>query len=137
MAQDNKPGIMDSLYHKTKNVFYSLKLYWSKTKSLKLANHSDFINILGKSFNIPEYSTPEDIEKTNEELISTISNICWFSYRRAFNTMVIEFEGKEYKLNSDAGWGCMIRSGQMMLYQTLRSIKSLENNDEENTEFLS
>mmetsp|Transcript_553 Transcript_553/g.1029 ORF Transcript_553/g.1029 Transcript_553/m.1029 type:complete len:514 (-) Transcript_553:2441-3982(-) len=61
--------------------------------------------LLGKTFHpINHYAEKRDYE----------SSMFWFTYRCDFP------EIKPYGITSDAGWGCMIRSAQMLLAQTLR-----------------
>ncbi len=47
------------------------------------------------------------------ELMEDFTSKIWFTYRKEFE----EFKGT--KLNTDCGWGCMIRSGQMILANAL------------------
>lgn len=61
--------------------------------------------LLGKIYHpINNYADRRDYE----------SSMFWFTYRCDFT------EIKPYGITSDAGWGCMIRSAQMLLAQTLR-----------------
>jgi cysteine protease ATG4 len=98
----------------------------SKTSSLKIAKVSDKITVLGRTFQVSQNSKLKDKERiniANREINDFVNNICWFSYRRGFKTMVFEVEDqKKITLNSDTGWGCMLRSGQMMLFQALQTI---------------
>ncbi|GAX28432.1 cysteine protease ATG4 [Fistulifera solaris] len=61
--------------------------------------------ILGK-----KYHPVHDYTLRREDEIS----LFWFTYRCDFP------EIKPYRIQSDAGWGCMLRSAQMMLCQVLR-----------------
>ena len=47
-----------------------------------------------------------------KDLIDDISSRIWFTYRRGFNN--INGTGPD----SDQGWGCMLRCGQMLLAET-------------------
>lgn len=63
------------------------------------------IHLAGKSYHpIHDYATRREDE----------SNLFWFTYRCDFPPL------NPYNLTSDAGWGCMLRSAQMMLVQALR-----------------
>ncbi|RMZ93065.1 cysteine protease ATG4A [Brachionus plicatilis] len=55
-----------------------------------------------------EYSKPID----EKELLKDVSTRLWFTYRKGFSQ--INGNGPD----SDQGWGCMIRCGQMMLAET-------------------
>jgi cysteine protease ATG4 len=80
-------------------------------------------------------SAIEPVEETGQDVINDyeetlggfkrdfISRI-WMTYRRDFAAMAAEVRNVLYAPNngyytSDCGWGCMIRSGQMMLAQAL------------------
>ena len=63
------------------------------------------IYILGKTYHpIHDYSA----KRTDE------STLLWFTYRCDFPEIA------PYRITTDAGWGCMLRSAQMMLGQALR-----------------
>ena len=59
----------------------------------------------------------------HEKFINKLKNIPWFSYRKNFD--VIEQNGKIF--STDAGWGCMLRSSQMILAQGLCKLSSIDN----------
>jgi cysteine protease ATG4 len=62
-------------------------------------------HILGKTYHpVKDYS----IRRVDE------ASLFWFTYRCDFPDIV------PYNINSDAGWGCMLRSAMMMLAQALR-----------------
>jgi cysteine protease ATG4 len=49
------------------------------------------------------------------EIQQAFNDIVWFTYRRNFSANLASSTFK-----SDAGWGCMLRTGQMMLFQALK-----------------
>src|SRR5690606_38919333 len=51
-------------------------------------------------------------EQTKEEVLSDISSRFWLSYRKDFPPI-----SPLYNYTTDAGWGCIMRSGQMLLAQ--------------------
>lgn len=63
------------------------------------------IYLLGKSYDAIHDYAP----RRNDE-----TSLFWFTYRFDFPEIV------PYRITTDAGWGCMLRSAQMMLGQTLR-----------------
>lgn len=54
--------------------------------------------------------------QVNEWIDNHVSNIAWFTYRKGFHASFYE------NLRSDSGWGCMIRSGQMLLFTVLKRL---------------
>lgn len=64
-----------------------------------------YIYLLGKTFHpLYEYKLRKEFE----------ASLYWFTYRWDFP------EIRPYSITSDAGWGCMLRSAQMLLAHTLR-----------------
>lgn len=61
-----------------------------------------------------------------EILKGELDRFIWFSYRSNFEEMV--YNNKIY--SSDAGWGCMIRVGQMMLAKGIINLSDIQSFDE-------
>ena len=59
-----------------------------------------------------------------EELLNKLKNIPWFSYRENFDQIKDE---QNVIYTSDAGWGCMLRSSQMILAQGLCRLNNINN----------
>lgn len=54
-----------------------------------------------------------------QEFMQAVRSLGWYTYRSGFEAI----EGTTY--TSDAGWGCMIRTGQMMAAEALRRSSKL------------
>ncbi len=72
-----------------------------------------------------EYDLTNDIDKKEFELY--FKNIIYCSYRNNYPTQKNYKNNIEY--NSDCGWGCMIRSSQMILAKAIYEILIHEKND--------
>jgi Peptidase family C54 len=53
-------------------------------------------------------------ELRSEEHARSVASILWFTYRSGFPRIV------PYSLESDAGWGCMLRCAQMLMAAALQ-----------------
>ena len=57
-----------------------------------------------------------------EDLLNKLKNIPWFSYRENFEQIT---DNENNKYTSDAGWGCMLRTSQMILAQGLCKLNNI------------
>ena len=104
-----------------------------KQQISNMKNHIVFnFNIFStkNNLNLKDEKLPQEIQifdqkfsKQDEHLINLLKNLPWFSYRKNFSK--IKDNDKIY--TSDAGWGCMIRSSQMILAQGIYKIFSMKN----------
>lgn len=62
-----------------------------------------------------------EVESGTSAFYDDINSRLWFTYRKNFE----EFKGT--RINSDCGWGCMIRCGQMLLANALIQLVIYEN----------
>ncbi|XP_013419384.1 uncharacterized protein LOC106180057 [Lingula anatina] len=108
---------MDKVKTKIMSAWNNVRYGWTvKTKTH--FNHQHPLFLLGKCYHAKnevgfetetDKQHPPDIELFKQDFISRI----WFTYRRGFPTI----SGSQF--TTDCGWGCMLRSGQMMLAQAL------------------
>lgn len=57
------------------------------------------------------------------QLYDRLYNLIWFSYRTNFENYEINNEN----IITDAGWGCMIRTGQMIIAQAIQKLFNVKN----------
>ena len=71
------------------------------------------------------FDTNYDPSKQNDNcaLVEVLNNIVWFSYRSNIETILYN----NNKYNSDGGWGCMIRCGQMILSKGIMMLFDIKN----------
>jgi len=89
------------------------------------------------------------MEKKNtlgkEEFLKVFHSAIWMTYRKNFGPFENSQIGELKKCTTDTGWGCMIRSGQMLLANTLLyhffgdnfSLELINKNTEERIKYLS
>ena len=103
----------------------AIKLKINNIKNKIIFNYNIFSYSTNLNYNSSELAKTIQIfdEKfvEHENLINRLKNIPWISYRKDFDQ--IEQNDKIY--TSDAGWGCMLRTSQMILAQGLCKLYSI------------
>ena len=126
---DSYDSQISTLSTKNQNISFweTLKLKLSNLKHKIIFNHNIFTTS-NKITNLSNKVT-KDIQIFDEKftdhnkLINRLKNIPWFSYRENFQ----QIKQKEIIYTSDSGWGCMLRSAQMIFAQGLCKLSSINN----------
>ena len=107
-----------------KNKLFNLKdsmKYNLVNLNIKFVPKDSLIHILGKTYDPNE---PKDLDKLNKELNKFLLVTYRSNYKEQINSK------NESKYTSDCGWGCMIRSSQMIFSRIIYKIFKLKSKEQ-------
>ncbi|XP_066965957.1 cysteine protease ATG4D-like [Macrobrachium rosenbergii] len=132
------PETENSVKTKMMGIWNNVKYGWTVNLKTNFSRDSPvylLASVYHKSFGENDDEASEEIEENGMEAFKRhFYSLVWCTYRRQFPTL------QDSTLTTDCGWGCMLRSGQMMVAHALtlhflssrwRHIKNINEGPEE------
>ena len=119
---DSIPNYFNNSITRNLSIWENIKKYSKDFKDVFIFNYlpsENKLKIKTKSNNIQIFNKKN---LSDHQILDILSNIVWYSYRKDFTELI--FDNKQY--TSDAGWGCMIRTGQMILSRAIYKLFGIE-----------
>ncbi|XP_038650432.1 cysteine protease ATG4C isoform X1 [Scyliorhinus canicula] len=123
--EDSEPDEVDKLKAKFMSAWHNMKYSWVVRTKTNFSRNSP-VFLLGKCYHFKSEGMSESASgcphaaASNEMILSNVNQFrkdfitrIWLTYRREFPQL------KGCTLTTDCGWGCALRSGQMLLAQSL------------------
>ncbi|XP_072367259.1 cysteine protease ATG4C isoform X2 [Scyliorhinus torazame] len=123
--EDSEPDEVDKLKAKFMSAWHNMKYSWVVRTKTNFSRNSP-VFLLGKCYHFKSEGMSESASgcphaaASNETILSNVNQFrkdfitrIWLTYRREFPQL------KGCTLTTDCGWGCTLRSGQMLLAQSL------------------
>ncbi|XP_037544399.1 cysteine protease ATG4D, partial [Nematolebias whitei] len=104
-SEDRPPEQKGKLKSRLMSVWNSVKYGFSLKQKAKF-NKSSPVNMLGKCYDVGDIGDKERFRRS-------FASLLWLTYRRGFSPL------PGSSLTTDSGWGCVLRTGQMLLARGL------------------
>ena len=112
LVRSDSVGSASSLKGRLQNSVYAVRNFHRGTVNLdkdpvfKAVKADESRQLFSQVFRNPSGASEEELAQLNKSFSSVFQGITWFTYRDAIQEPLVDSS-----IRSDAGWGCMLRTG--------------------------